>query len=206
MASMNEAALDRALSRFAATEDLYKKDEKKDEKVAAVNDPSAAQADTSKGGEALDKMPDKPQEKTATEDPKKVEEKVEGMPAAMVNAAEEKVEEKVEEKKDEKVASHESEETKAEEKTEEDALVAAEEITFDGAENVGEQAPDKALEAALSDVAPAVDSDDDKKSEGRKAGVKSLGGQARIASSEGVVGDLSSIWCGAPDVKSVFGQ
>jgi hypothetical protein len=92
-------------------------------------------------------------------------------------------------------------EEKVEEK-EEDVKMAAEEITFDGAENVGEQAPDPEIESALRGE-DSVKAASEKKSETRKAGVKSLGGQPRLAS-EGVVGDLSSLWDGAPDLKSLF--
>ena len=214
MACMNEGAFDRTLQRFADTEALYKKDEeKKDEKVAAENDPEAAKPVNTDA--VQDNLANKPQEKP-----------VEGganMSPIMMNASakiaaltkelsklaadlEGLKEEKKEEKAEDKTAAEDvKKDADTNIKTDADGKeleAAAEEITFDGAENIGEQAPNKELEAALSDEAPAATSNE-KKDEGRMAGVKSLGGQPRMASAS-VIDDLSSAWATVPSIGHLF--
>ena len=70
--------------------------------------------------------------------------------------------------------------------------------------------PDPEADALLSSMfsgpVAAEDEETSKKeaSQQKKAGIKKLGGQPKVASTQGAGVDISSIWQSAPDVSEVF--
>jgi hypothetical protein len=66
---------------------------------------------------------------------------------------------------------------------------------------------DKQLASLFDDGITAVEEEEEEKADekkAKKAGIKKLGGQPKVASSGGESVDISSIWNSAPDVSSVF--
>ena len=134
-----------------------------------------------------------------------------GAEAEAVKAEEKPVEEKkAEEKVEEKVEAKAAEEAPVEEKKEAMKAQGPNEMDIEltGAMDEGEEEvdPETASQlASLFDDGVTATEELPEKEASRKAGIKKLGGQPRVASaSASGVADISSIWQTAPDVSEVF--
>lgn len=219
--AMNGEAMDRTLDRFAQTQELYAKDEEVKEEVKEEEKKASAElADKGKEVPEAIKSEDKTEEKK--------EEKVEEKPAE-VKAEEKKmpdfIQEKIDEKKekDEKKAADEvKEEVKEEEKKASDdededdkqEVCASQnemDIEMTGAmdDDMKDDPEADAQLASLFDGGLTATDDEDKDdaektAKSKKAGIKKLGGQPKVAAQGAAQADISSIWQTAPDVSEVF--
>ena len=203
--SMSAAAMDRTLTRFADTQKLYADDD---------NDEDDA-AEAKCGADEKKEMPDFIKEKIEDkkEDKKAADEKVEEKKEEKVEekkAADEKPAEKVEEKVEEKKAADEKVEDKKEEKVEEkEAKKSGQndmDIELTGAMDEGDEEVDAETASQLASLFAAdEDVEEVKVDASKKAGIKKLGGQPRVASASSTgATDISNIWETAPDVSEVF--
>ncbi len=181
--------------------------------------------------EKIDEKKEKEEKKAADEvkEDDKVEArlaKLEGMIASLLTATTKtvKAEEKVEEKKEEVKAAEEVKEEKVEAKKSSDDADADDEVV---ARKAGPNEMDIELTSSMDDAIPAdpaadaqlaslfadgmsasddEDKDDaEKTAKSKKAGIKKLGGQPKVAAQQGAgQADISSIWESAPDVSEVF--
>ena len=127
-------------------------------------------------------------------------------------AADEKKEEVKEEVKEEKKAADEKDEADEDTKEASAQLAGPNEMDIELTGSMDEIASDPVADAQLAslfsdDITAATEENDDadKKAKVKKAGIKKLGGQPRVAATEVTASaDISSIWQSAPDVSEVF--
>jgi len=190
----------------AALEDLKKDDEKKaSDDLAKGKDAVAAKEDDKDEKKAADEKKDEEKKDAAKEDDK--DEKK----AADEKKDEEKKAAKEDDKDEKKAADEKDEEKKAakeDDKDEKKAGMNDLDIEMTGADE-GELAPDAEADSMLAslfaaDEAPAEEVKEEKAA--KKAGIKKLGGQPKVASTSNLTTDISSIWNSAPDVSDVFGN
>ena len=229
--SMSGDAMDRTLSRFAETQELYASDDEDDDDEDGDSDPVEAAEE--------EKKEEKKEEKEAAEDEKK-EDKEESKEAAEEEKKEDKKEvveakkatddadedekskeatddadeddDKKEAAEDEKKEDKEESKEAAEEVVEEEEVVEAKKSSTDMdielTSTVDEISTDPEVDAQLAslfdgDIVAEEDEDDDEVEASKKAGIKKLGGQPKVASKSNMA-DIGSIWDSAPDVSGVF--
>lgn len=227
--TLSASAMDRTLGRFADTQKLYAEEEKVEEKDAKCAE------DKKEEEKVEDKAEKKAEDKAEEKKEEKVEEKVEAKKAEdkMPDFIKEKIEKK--EEKDDKKASRELAEGKkaSDDKDEDDAKVEAKKAEDKAEEKSEEKEEKKAstdmdieLSAAADEEEEEMDAEtaaqlascfegndgraatedvEQKPDASKKAGIKKLGGQPRVAGTNGSnVADISSIWNTAPDVSELF--
>ena len=232
--ALSQESMDRTLDRFAQTQKLYAEEEK-EEKVEEKEEKKASAELADKGKDVpktieapkqAEKVEDKKEEKVEekkaqygadekTEEKK--EEKVEEKKAAadekkMPDFIKEKIEEKKEkeEKKDASSKKSEDESEEEEEEEEKTAKNAGEmdiELTGSMDEVAADEEADKQLAACFDDNFSASEEEEEKeeKKASKKAGIKKLGGQPKVASVQTASSvDISSLWNSAPDVSDIF--
>lgn len=189
-------------------EEVKAEDKKEEEKKAADEKKEEVKAEEKKEEEkkAAKKEDEKKAEEKKDEPPAFIKEKMEESKKGSKELAEKKAEEKKEEVK----AEDKKEEVKAEDKKEEKKAGSNElDVSFAAAEEEEEEEVDEKTASELASIFEGKEStaaeELDKVEESKKAGIKKLGGQPRVASAEGAgVADISSIWNTAPDVSEIF--
>ena len=224
--SLSQTAMDRTLSRFADTQKLYAEDEKSEEKKAADEKDEDKKAADEKKDEppafiqkkidekseekkAEDKK-DEPKEEVKAEDKK--DEKKEEVKAEDKKDEEKKAEDKVEDKDEKKAGEAEFTPKVETPGAEADRKASPNEmdIELSGASDEDEEEMDAETAAQLASIfegkdGTAAEELERKPEASKKAGIKKLGGQPRVASTAGAgATDISSIWATAPDVSEVF--
>jgi len=191
------------------------KDEKKAEDKKEDEDKKEASAALVKKDDkkAEDKVEDKKEEKPVevkAEDKKEVPEFIQKkIDESKEKKSAEKDEKKAEDKKEDGKDVEKKAEDKAEEKEEKKAGINELNIELTGAadeEVEPDPEADKQLASLFDDGFTAVEEEKDEEEvkSSKKAGIKKLGGQPKVASTSGESVDISSIWESAPDVSQVF--
>jgi hypothetical protein len=217
--SLGPEALDRSLSRFAETQKLYAEEEEAEEDTKEASAELADNAAEDTGNVEDTGASEKEAAKKVKAEETKEEETKE--------ASEEEVEE--EETKEASEADEEETKEASEEDDEEDDTKEAseddEEETKESSKKASRLANmDIELTSSMDDGMPEGETDarlaglfdDDnlaeltatatgqRKASAKKQGIKSLGGQPRVAKSNSGSTDISSIWTDVPDVSEIF--
>jgi len=200
---LSQEVMDRTLDRFAKSQSLYAEDEKDEEEKKASEELAEKGSEVPAPIKAPEKTKVKAEEKKEEEkkeaaDEKKDDEKKE--------AADEKEEEKeaADEKEEEKEAAEEDDEKK------EASVGSPNELNIEltGAadeEMKDDPEADKQLASLFDDDGlTAKQEEQPKAAASKKAGIRKLGGQPKVAAAEAAPVDISSIWETAPDVSELF--
>lgn len=215
---LGSSALNNALKRYTATETLYAEEEVVEEEVVETTDETPAE-EACETVEAEDETPAeegcvKSEEEEEMEVPVEVEEEETEVPVE-AEEVEEAPAETAEDDDEEEVIEEEVVEAPAAKKAtkkpakKKKAEVAEMDIELSTPEGEVELSEDE--EAELASLY-AEDDDEEYEEEveieevpaAKKAGVKKLGGQPKVASKGGQEVDLTSLWATEPDVSDVF--
>jgi len=211
-----------------ATDDKDEDDKKASDDADKDDEKKAAKKDDEK--EAAKKDDDKKAEDKKDEPPAFIKEKIEESKKGSKSLAEKKAEDKVEDEKkatddadkdekkatddadkDDKKAKDDADEKKAEDEAVEEKKAGSNELGIElGAADEEEEEMDEKTAAQLQSLfedkaSTAAEELEQKPESSKKAGIKKLGGQPRVASADGAgATDISNIWQSAPDVSELF--
>jgi hypothetical protein len=210
--SMDVRALDRTISRFAETQDLYEDEAEEvvasdeladpasgrtDEVVAA--EAPAAKAPVVEAPAAKEPVVEAPVVKASVAEAPVVKASVADAPAAKAPVVEEPVV-AADETIEDIIAEDEEVEDEVTEASDEDGENGEMDIEFTGSADMDDTGDAAADLEGVFDEAPKTASTP----RARKAGIKRLGGQPRVASASGVADSLSSLWDSAPDLDQIW--
>ena len=219
--ALTEDVVDRTLARFSDTKELYSSaDEETSEETKEASEEEMFEADVqarlaelvaeseAKSDDRQAKIEEKAQELLAKKAEEETEEETETeTEEESKEASEEKSEVEEESKEAAEETQEESKEAVAEEKEPEKQAMGEMDIEMTTAmldEPVADPVEDAKL-AELFDSPQATEKSEDstQKEASEKQGVKKLGGQPKVASSDAPA-DLSQLWDSAPDVSEAF--
>lgn len=193
-------ALDRSLGRFASTGELYAEDDEDDDDDSEEDSKEASEETKVAEEDSKEDSKEEEDTKEASEEDAKVAE--EDSKEDSKEEDEEDTKEASEE--DTKVAEEDSDDDDSEEEESKEASSSMD-IELTSSEPEGEVEPDERLAGLFDDDIPAeLPEPGAGREASEKAGIKSLGGQPRVAGDGGDAKDISSIWQSAPDVSEIF--
>ena len=208
-------AIDRTLGRFAETGELYAQNEdddaEEDDDEGEGKEASTEEAPVEESKEAAAKKAEDDKDEDKDEGESKDKDEGESKEAAADEKAEDEDKDKDEGESKEAAADEkkaEDDEDEGDEDDEGDSKEASNGLDIELGPVASDEEPeaDERLASLFDDDIPAElpEPGAGRREASEKKGVKSLGGQPRVAGNGGESQDISSIWDDAPDVSEVF--